>query len=31
MWEYVCQDNNLGPELMLGSQTAIDRSSEFVP
>jgi hypothetical protein len=30
-FEYVCQDNNHGPELMLGSQTEIDNTKFFVP
>jgi len=31
LFEYVCQDNNHGPELMLGSQESVDRSILFVP
>ena len=31
LFEYICQDNNLGPELMLGSQTEIDNTRFFVP
>ena len=31
LFEYVCQDNNHAPELMLGSQQAVDRSSPIVP
>jgi len=30
-FEYVCQDNNHGPELMLGSQEEVDRTRIFVP
>ena len=30
-FEYVCQDNNHGPELMLGSQTEVDNTKFFVP
>jgi hypothetical protein len=31
LFEYICQDNNFGPELMLGSQTEIDNTRFFVP
>lgn len=31
LFEYICQDNNMGPELMLGSQTEVDRTRIFVP
>lgn len=33
LFEYVCQDNNFGPELMVGRGDAdsVDRSSPFVP
>jgi hypothetical protein len=31
LFEYVCQDNNLAPQLMLGAANAIDRSSVIVP
>lgn len=31
LFEYVCQDNNLAPQLMLGSSETIDRSSVIVP
>jgi len=31
LFEYICQDNNHGPELMLGSQESVDRSILFVP
>ena len=31
LFEYVCQDNNKGPELMLGSQESVDRSILYVP
>jgi hypothetical protein len=31
MFEYICQDNNRGPELMIGSQESVDRSRLFVP
>jgi hypothetical protein len=30
-FEYVCQDNNFGPELMLGSQSEVDNTKFFVP
>lgn len=30
-FEYLCQDNNHGPELMLGSQSEIDNTKFFVP
>ncbi len=31
LFEYVCQDNNHGPELMVGAEESVDRSSPFVP
>jgi hypothetical protein len=31
LFEYICQDNNHAPELMLGSQESVDRSSPIVP
>jgi hypothetical protein len=31
LFEYVCQDNNYAPELMLGTQQSVDRSSPVVP
>lgn len=31
LFEYVCQDNNLAPQLMLGGATSIDRTSTIVP
>jgi len=31
LFEYICQDNNHGPELMIGSQEEVDRSRLFVP
>jgi len=31
LFEYICQDNNLGSELMVGAGTAIDRRSEITP
>jgi hypothetical protein len=32
LFEYVCQENNFGPQLMVGTaETAIDRSSSIVP
>jgi hypothetical protein len=31
LFEYVCQDNNFAPELMLGSQESMDRSRLIVP
>jgi len=31
LFEYVCQDNNHGPEMMIGSQEEVDRTRLFVP
>lgn len=31
LYEYICQDYNLGPELMLGSQDEVDHTRFFVP
>jgi hypothetical protein len=31
MFEYICQDNNLAPELMIGAEQSVDRSSKIVP
>jgi hypothetical protein len=31
LFEYICQDNNHGPELMLGGQESVDRTRLFVP
>ena len=31
LFEYICQDNNHGPELMIGSQEGVDRTRLFVP
>lgn len=31
LFEYICQDNNFGPELMVGSQEEIDNTRFFVP
>ena len=31
LFEYVCQDNNYAPELMLGSEQSVDRISRIVP
>jgi hypothetical protein len=31
LFEYICQENNHGPELMVGAETAIDRSAPTVP
>jgi len=31
LFEYICQDNNHAPELMLGAQESVDRSSPIVP
>jgi hypothetical protein len=31
LFEYVCQDNNYAPELMLGSEQSVDRTSRIVP
>lgn len=30
-FEYICQDNNYGPELMIGSQSEVDNTRFFVP
>ena len=30
-FEFVCQDNNYAPELLVGSETSVDRSSPFIP
>jgi hypothetical protein len=31
LFEYVCQENNRGPEMMVGTEGTIDRSSHIVP
>ena len=31
LFEYVCQDNNFAPQLMLGVLESVDRSSPIVP
>jgi hypothetical protein len=31
LFEYVCQDNNYAPELMVGSKEFVDRTSKIVP
>lgn len=31
LFEYVCQDNNLASELMLGTEVSVDRNSRIVP
>lgn len=31
LFEYVCQDNNLASDLMLGTEVAVDRNSRIVP
>jgi hypothetical protein len=31
LFEFVCQDNNLAPQLMLGAFQSMDRSSVIVP
>jgi hypothetical protein len=31
LFEYICQDNNFGAELMVGAGTSVDRSSTIVP
>jgi hypothetical protein len=31
LFEYVCQDNNFAPELMLGAQESMDRRTLIVP
>ena len=31
LFEYICQQSNQGPELMLGSQEDVDNTRFFVP
>jgi hypothetical protein len=31
LFEYVCQDNNFAPTLLIGSEERIDRTSVIVP
>jgi len=31
LFEYICQDNNFAPQLMLGVLESVDRSSPIVP
>src|SRR5262245_47965552 len=31
LFEYICQDNNFAPTLLIGSEEGIDRSSQIVP
>jgi hypothetical protein len=31
LFEYICQENNHGPELMVGAETTVDRTSPIVP
>jgi hypothetical protein len=31
LFEYICQDNNLGSELMVGAGEFVDRSSQIIP
>jgi hypothetical protein len=31
LFEYVCQESNYAPTLMVGEHTTVDRSSAFVP
>jgi hypothetical protein len=31
LFEYVCQDNNYAPDLMVGAQEFVDRTSKIVP
>jgi len=31
LFEYLCQDNNHGPELMVGAENSVDRGSPIVP
>jgi hypothetical protein len=31
LFEYVCQDNNMAPTLMLGELKSVDRTSEIIP
>jgi hypothetical protein len=31
LFEYICQDNNFAPELLVGTQEKVDRSSVIIP
>jgi hypothetical protein len=31
LFEYICQENNRGPEMMVGTETVIDRTSATIP
>ena len=31
LFEYICQENNHGPELMVGAESSVDRGSPIVP
>ena len=31
LFEYICQDNNQGSELMVGASEFVDRASKIVP
>jgi hypothetical protein len=31
LFEYICQDNNYAPDLMVGTQESVDRTSKIVP
>ena len=31
LFEYICQDNNFAPELLVGTQESVDRSSRIAP
>ena len=31
LFEYICQDNNFAPELMIGVLDSVDRTSPIVP
>jgi hypothetical protein len=31
LFEYVCQDNNFAPQLMIGVLESVDRSSPIIP
>jgi hypothetical protein len=31
LFEFICQDNNLAPELLVGTHEKVDRSSVIIP
>jgi hypothetical protein len=31
LFEYICQDNNQGGELMVGTMSTVSRKTQFVP